>query len=227
MAIVLVGQGGTGSSSGGSYPSPGPAISYHSVNGNTLIVSGGIDVHSGSVTGITSITDSAGNAWQYATSNNQNPPSAVADTSYYFCSYIGWCIDAMAVTSVTVTGDVGNSADWLIAVSEWNGISAADEGLAVTGTNANPSGTLDLSYPGDLVVGAFDSSVNAPTALPRGWTGFRDIGSPAVYGGYAIAASAGFYTAAWTMLSDTYTLALMSFYSTGATAPPPPGMRAF
>ena len=227
MAITLVGQAGTGGDP--FFSSPGPVISYSSVNGNTLVVTGQMATTGTSpgISGITSISDSAGNDWQYATSSNQNPPSVVTETSYWFCSFVGWCLDAAAVTSVTLTGDVGNTALWIVSVSEWHGIAAADSGVALTGTNANPSGTVDLAYPGELVVGSLDSSSVNPSALPSGWTAFGYLPPPPTLIGYAIAGTSGYYMSEWAMASDTYTLALMSFSSTGATAPPVPSMRAF
>lgn len=226
MPIILVGQAGSGNISGTPFPAPGPTISYNSTTGNTLVVTGQVESDT-ALAGITSITDSAGNAWQYATSDNQDPPSVVAHASYYFCSFIGWSVGAQAVTSVTVEDGTGATDGWLVSLSEWNSISAPDNGVALSGTNANPQGIVSLTYPGDLIVGSIDSSAVTPSALPAGWTGFRGVGSPRVYAGYTVTPATGLYAARWTMASDTYTLALMSFYSTGNVMPPVPGMRRF
>ena len=227
MAIVLAGEGGSGGSSGTPFSTPGPVIDYISTNGNTLIATGQIESSTGAITGITSISDSAGNQWQYSVVNSQFPPSVTADSSFYFCSFVGWCISALAITSVSLTGNVGNTSGWMVSISEWTGISAADDGVALTGTNANPSATVGLTYSGDLVVGSIDTQVGAPSALPPGWTGFGHVGSPRVFAGYSVQGNPGFYTAQWAGTSTTYTLALMSFYSTGAVAAPSPAMRRF
>ena len=55
----------------GTYSSPGPTITYSSVLNNTLVISGSVKGVAGgtplsSSAGITAITDSAGNAWQFS-----------------------------------------------------------------------------------------------------------------------------------------------------------------
>lgn len=227
MPITLVGQAGTGGGSGTPFPTPGPTISYNSVTGNTLVVTGQFEATQ-AITGITSVSDSAGNTWQFSTTNNQDPPSVTTSAAgTYFCSFVGWCVGASAVTSVSLTGNVGNTSGWLVSLSEWNSVSSPDTGVALTGTNANPQATTTLTFPGDLIVGCLDSSSKVPSALPSGWTGFRDVGSPRVFAGYTVTNASGFYTAQWRMVSDTYTIAVMSFYSTGVVMPPPTSMRAF
>jgi len=221
VPITFAGQSGTGGVV--TNAAPGPVLAYNSTAGNTLIVAGQVESTT-AITGITSITDDAGNAWQFSVTDSQDPPSVTAHTTYYFCTFVAWCIDAAPVTLVSVEDSTGITDNWLLSISEWRNISAADNGVALTGTNANPAGIVDLTYADDLVVGSLDSNVVPVGGLPPGWTSFSFARA---YAGYGTPGVTGPYTARWRMASDTYTLAVMSFYSNGDVTPPRPGMRAF
>jgi len=226
MPIILAGQAGTDTTN--LYPSPGPTISYSSVPGNTLIATGLVYTGAVAITGLASVTDSAGNSWQFSTVNSQDPPSVVASSGgNYWCTFVAWCTDAAAVTSVSLSAGVGFTNFWRVSLSEWRGISSPDNGVALAGTNANPTGVVSLSYPDDLVTGVLDPASVVPSSLPPGWMYFGLVGGPSVYLGYDMPGVAGLYSAKWAMASDSYALAVMSFYSTGHVAPPPAGMRAF
>jgi hypothetical protein len=219
MAIALVGQAGV---TGSSIASPGPAVSYTSTAGNTLIVTGLVYAGATTITGITSISDSAGNTWHFSTSNSNNPASAAEGTSGNFlCCFTGWSISAAAVTSVSIHDGTGNSDFWRLAVSEWSGIGAADAGAAATGTAGNPSVTLSLSNAGDLMVGSADSAVANMTALPAGWTALSGAGAANNYVGYDLPGSSGSMSPTWTTSDVTkdWAEAVMAFTP---VAPAPP-----
>ena len=96
---------------------PGPVVPYTSAGGTTLIAVI-IDSSPQALGGIASITDSAGNIWQCSTSGSQKPPSATAsggvvDGVTLFGNWavtVAWCINAAAITSVTVKDATGWSA---------------------------------------------------------------------------------------------------------------------
>ena len=138
--------------------SPGPTISYSSTAGNTLILSGYVETGSTAVSGISSITDSAGNPWQYSTSNAQNPPSQASSSGgTHYAAFVAWCIGAAAITSVTVHDSTGHSDFWNVFVSEWAGITAARTGAAAAGSATDPSTPALSPGSGDLIIVAQDS----------------------------------------------------------------------
>lgn len=226
MGILLAGDAGTGGA--GVYASPGPVISYNSKAGNTLIVTGSLTT-TAAITGITSITDSAGNAWSYSTVNDLNPPSVVnVITGGYICGFIGWALDTQPVTSVTITGAAGTASTWRVSLSEWYAVSRAGmTSDAAAATGANPQATLDVLLPDDVLTGVVVSQSDVPSALPAGWLPLSGAGGGSTYIGYATPDLTGLYQPEWTMASDAYAFAVMTFRSTGATSVPSPSMRAF
>lgn len=168
---VLVGS----NNATGNFTSPGPTTSYTSLGGTTLILTGTVNTGATAITGITGITDTAGNTWQYSTSNSNNPPSNVENNGGgYICSFIAWCFNAAAITSVTVHDGTGNSDYWQTAISEWQNLAAFDTGNAAGGATAGPtSAPVTPSMAGVLLVGAGNSVSASTVARPTGWTGFN------------------------------------------------------
>ena len=145
-------------------------------SGNTLIVTGCT-----LFTTLTSITDSAGNTWQYSTSASQNPPWQFFSSDV--ATFVAWCINANPVTSVTITSN-GASAYSSLSVSEWSGIGSEDTGVgnAVTSAaNGNPvSPTITLAGTGELIVGAANADGNGIGTVPSG-TNADSVGSNLAY----------------------------------------------
>lgn len=198
----------------------GPAglvTSITSTGGNTLVITGhwfNPNPH----TGILGISDSAGNTWQFTSqADSNNPPSAHATSPFCFGAFVAWCINASAVTSVTVTlPGVFGSGEIRQAVSEWSGVTAADAGIAGTvtvpgGGNTTP-GSLVLAGTGEMIAGAMRTSNAAPAAVPSGMSQFASEGD--VYSAWGTGFS-GTFTAPWTggTPGDIATLALMAFTS--------------
>jgi len=207
MAITHVGD----AAASGSQAAPGPTVTYSSTGGNTLIASGSWYAGATVNAGITQVTDSAGNIWQYATSDSQKPPSAhnLVGGNYYGV-FVAWTIAASAVTSVTVKDGTGNADFWRVIVSEWSGIVVADAGTASAspGPVNNPSATVSLFDAGELVVAAADSISGLPSA-PAGATEFpSDLTTGNVY---ELPGVAGPLTFTWTAGSVDYAIAMMSF----------------
>jgi hypothetical protein len=199
MPITLVGQAGVG---GQTTTSP-QTITYSSAAGNTLIAVCYLFNNSTGAAGLTSVTDSAGNTWQFSTATSSNPPFQQAATNSVLCATVAWCIGAAAVTSITVTrSDPAGTMFWRVAVAEYAGILALDTaGGNTTGTAsaASVSTTLTLASAGDLVVcagGFVNGNITAPPALAPLPAGGNDCA-----GGFP--AAAGSYTATWTTSSSS------------------------
>lgn len=191
--------------------SPGPTISHTSAGGNWLIVAGLVFTSTTSISGITSISDSAGNTWHFATGNSQSPPSqAGSGGGDFYCVFVGWTSqDVGAVTSVTIHDGTGNSDFWRVALMEFSGIVQADSGAATfQAAAANPTATVGVTNSGDLVIGVADSRQGNITALPAGWTA---LPGGQVFIGDDFPGAAGPLSPAWTMASSDYAVALMSF----------------
>lgn len=163
----------------GTYGAAGPTVTYSSTAGNTLIACG-FTVQGGSggsplsaTNQITSITDSAGNSWQFSLASSQFPASVFCGNPLGGIAWIAWCINAKAITSVTFTDGFGGSADvWNVSVAEWAGIAFADGGFAAATTtgSASPVGTVRVSAPNGIVVGVLDTAAGTVSATPAGTT---------------------------------------------------------
>lgn len=226
MAITYVGEAGI---AGGAQPTP-QTISYHSTVGNTLILCGFLFYSSvGSVPGISSITDSAGNTWHYATGSSQNPPYTVDSySSYNSVEFVAWCIDAAAITSLTYT--MPNASPWTrVTLSEWSGIGSLDSSAGATAaTGTNPAATLNLTDAGDLVVGALENnSGNQTLSMPPGWTEFSSAGYfPNVAFGFP--GVTGSYSPPYSMSgSDDWGIALAAFKPASAGGSNPGAFMPF
>lgn len=135
-------------------------INYVSTTGNTLTLTGALPFAGSTPTNITSITDSANNTgWQYSTMASQLPPLANDSLSGEIClSFIAWCVNAQAISSVTVSPAFTYTN---VCVSEWANISGPDTGASNSGNSvpANASTPiLNLSNSSDLVVCALANS---------------------------------------------------------------------
>lgn len=178
MAIAYVGDKGNAATT------TALSISYSSTGGNTLIVAGTWYDSLGVTTGITSITDSAGNTWHYSTSDASNPPAQHNVVSGQIIgTFIGWCIGASAVTTVTVT--LPNSVFVHFDVSEWSGINNEDTGgttgSITGGTGTIPGASLTCAGTGELLIGS-TNSVNASTvSQPSNGNNFPNNSAPTQY----------------------------------------------
>ena len=166
-----------------------------STGGNALICYLSIYINGNNSTHISSITDTAGNTWNYSTSpQSQNPPAAWSySPSDAFSGFtaIAWCLNASAVTNVTVT--LPGSADYIEAgISEFSGVPL---GTVVSGSAASSVlATNVTSYaPPALTTSVTTLSVAVATS-GIGWTGV---------------------TAGWTRVSYSDALAA---YNTAASA---------
>jgi hypothetical protein len=194
----------------GTVASPGPTLTYSSTAGNALVLSGIVYAGTTNVGGITGVTDSAGNAWEYITFNSPIlPPSqeGTDGTNFYVCFH-AWCVNAKAVTSVTVTDSTGHSDFWHVVLSEWSNVGGIDTGSTIAGTGANPTGTISLRNSKCVVIGVADTSAGNITNLPANATRFSSDANNQIC--YAIPAVAGVSTFAWTMASSDYAVAMLS-----------------
>jgi hypothetical protein len=196
MAITYIGEAGV---AGGNQTTP-QVISYASTTGNTLIMTGFLYFGNATVPGIASIVDSASNTWQYATNTSQNPPYSVDTTggSGNSIIFVGWTINAAAVTNVTL--NMVNSGPWTrISVVEWSGIAALDScGSATSLSGTSPSTTLSLTTPNDLVIGACENDSGTSINLPAGWSSLASSGGTA-NNGYYFPGVSGSYSPTWTL----------------------------
>ncbi|HEV2412220.1 MAG TPA: hypothetical protein VGS28_00235 [Candidatus Saccharimonadales bacterium] len=197
MAIALVNQAGV---SGGFQSSP-QVISYTSTAGNTLIFSGFLYYSTASVPAVGTISDSAGNTWNYSTSNSQYPPFAGESANGGGCTvFIAWSLSAKPITSLTLT--TTNGSPWTrVVISEWTGIAAFDSSASAFSTVNQISGsvTTNLSMSGDLIVGAFETTVGSTSfSQPTGWTDFTASGA-VNNNSYDLPGVVGPYTATITM----------------------------
>ncbi|SRR5579859_7370575 len=192
------------------------AIPYTS-SGGTLILAGLFYDGANSPCLLTSITDTAGNTWDFATSVSQSPPQSEEydGSSQYITTFVAWCINASPITSVTINRTDSGSNWWRVTLAEFSGIGSlhsAASNSAASGTA--PSATLTVSA-GDLVIGAADAINNVP-GMPTGWTAFTSSGS--ICNGYDLSAPAGSYTPTWGLAgSDHWAVAVASFSPAGGT----------
>lgn len=201
MAITFVGQAGI---AGGGHTSP-QTISYTSTKGNTLIMSAHLyNLNNGPAVPPVSITDTAGNTWHVSTSTAQTPPTeSITDptdgNNAYMCDFVAWCINAAAVTSVTLAWAGGVNTWTRVVVSEWSNIVQFDNSWAGGSSTSNSSvvtGPVQLNVPGELVIGACDIAGAGTESLPTGWTNLTASGGTD-NGYYLPGATTGSYSPVW------------------------------
>lgn len=204
----------------GNHASPGPTLTYTSTGGNTLVLCGIVYAGTTSLNGISSITDSASNTWQYSTSNHQNPPSQQGtDGTNFYISFVAWSIGASAVTTVTVNDGTGNSDFWNVGLSEWSGVNSADTGAANSGTGTTFASTaITLGNSGDVVIGVCDTSAGNITGAPVGSTKFFTGDNVNVY---ELPGTTGSFTYTWPSSgTGDYAIAVMALSPAGGTSAP-------
>jgi hypothetical protein len=132
-------------------------VSITSAGSTLLVAIGQLYAGSGPNCWPTSVTDTAGNDWQFSTSLSESPPSASVpgQTPVLF---ISWAIDAVAVTSITFGST--DAVFMSINVSEWPGSwSVSDAGYLQNSTNAELTAPA-LAVPANALVigGVYPSS---------------------------------------------------------------------
>lgn len=151
-----------------------------SAAGNTLICAATMWPAGNTPVNIVSVTDSTGgaNTWLYSTAQqSQNPPAAGsydAGKNGYGFTFVGCCVKAAPVTSVTVTISVSTFAD--VGVSEFSGIPAGSRVLAAASSNTLQSGVTAYTPPslpglnGTQLVFAATSFFGQFTGVSAGYT---------------------------------------------------------
>jgi hypothetical protein len=150
---------------------------------------------------IVSISDTAGNTWNYSTATaNQNPPvngSYDASVTQYGMTAIACCLVANAVTSVTVV--LSGSGDFAeVQVQEFSGLPAGARVLGAASNGTLASGVSSITTP----------SVNAPSGSP-----VLVCVNTSLLNGEWTGASSGY-----TLLSFTDTLAAYNVAATAGSA---------
>ena len=129
--------------------------------GDTLVAYIAGYVNSNTQLHLVSVADSAANAWTFSTAPaHQNPPANgcyddVED--YYGFSAIGYCVDAAAVSSVTVTLNatcnfIGVGVHELILTPEAYADGAASAGTLLTGINTFTTPSVTTTQQNDVIV---------------------------------------------------------------------------
>jgi Calcineurin-like phosphoesterase/Purple acid Phosphatase, N-terminal domain len=163
--------------------------------GHALVAA--IAVQAGTTTSVTSVTDSAGNAW------TKGPVGLLAGSNTRI--EIWYSTGASPVAQVTAS----LSAPDIVSanVSEWSGVASAQalNGSAgqgnASGTTA-PTPTITTTNPNDLVLGAinFPRAVSATLATP-GFSALNNFNASTVSGraAYDIVSSTGGYSVTWNL----------------------------
>ncbi len=165
-------------------------------------------IYSNTPFGLTSVTDSAGNTWTYSIlDSSQSPPaggSYSASGGYYGLSAIAWCLNAQAVTSVTVTA--GSNVQF--SVSEFSGVPAGATVDAAAASSVLAAGVTSYSAPAisptgsaDVLVAVANSSVHW-TGVSSPWTFY---GADNVGMAWLITSAAGTYQPTWSGASQDAT----------------------
>ena len=155
-------------------------VPVNTATGNTLIVYALAAQTGNNPLALASITDSTGtNVWHYSTQlNSQSPPAAGAynGTSVYQLAAIGYCVNAAAVTSVTVTttGVAANSS-LFVTVSEFSGVlpqatidgAASSNTVATAGSDTSPN--IQVTGSSD-VLAACNYNNGTLSQVSPGWT---------------------------------------------------------
>ena len=207
------------------------ASDFSTTAGSTLTLQLGCWSTADTPISITSITDSAGNTWNFSTSAyNQNPPAAgswdAGDGLYGFVA-IASCIGAAAVDSITVVFDA-SSVNWAEgSLSEWADLpagtltvlAAAATDTIVNGVTEYTPPAVTASSPDTVLVVALCSGVNAQyTAASNGFT-VLNIGDSIA--AYSAAAAAGTIstTLSGSAASNVPSGVALAIGVSGATAP--------
>jgi hypothetical protein len=162
--------------------SPGPTVTYSSTAGSTLIAAGSVVPASwGSFTGfgLNSVTDTAGNVWQFSLAPSQDPPAGYAVGGLKYATFVAWCVNAAAVTSVSFANVTGGSDTWNLVLAEFGNVAGPGWGATAAAANspgvATPKTSVHVSTPDDLVVGVVFSHNGAMTAEPSNATAFTGV----------------------------------------------------
>jgi hypothetical protein len=201
------------------------AVSISSTAGNTLVVVLAAYVSTNTAYHVSSVTDTASNAWTYSTlGSNQNPPVGSSwDGSLYGLSLIGAVVNASHVTSVTV--NFSASVAYLdVILYEFSGVAAGSSILlaassstlvnsalsVTTAALAAPAGALAISTA--TQDGSTVSSVSSPWTLDGG----ADHSAA-----YIASTSAGSLSATWTGAATQNWMSNAIAIIGGASGPPP------
>ena len=170
-----------------------------SATGNALVAT--IAVQAGTTTSVTSVNDSAGNAWR------RGPVGLLAGSNTRV--EIWYSTGAAPVAGVTVNLSAADLAS--ANVSEWSGVAAAGaldasagQGNASATTASTPS--ITTSSPGDLVVGGINFPRSAASTLATAdFTPLDDFTTSSVKGraAYRIASAAGAQSVAWNLSAES------------------------
>lgn len=136
-------------------------VDITTADGDTLVAYVAAYIDSDTQLHLTDVTDSAGNTWIFSTAAaSQNPPAnGCYDTSehYYGFSAIAYCIDAEAVTSVTITLNtaahfIGLGASELALASDAYVDAAASVATLLTGVSGFTTPAVTTTQVNDFIV---------------------------------------------------------------------------
>jgi hypothetical protein len=190
-----------------------------STPGDLMVLSA--SVYAGPTNILTSVTDSAGNAWRKITAWNT--------ASHYSDGELWYAANVAATT--TVTARLASATTLAIQVQEFAGVAATNPldvsaGSSSTSTTAN-SGPLTPAASGELLVGfaAGHASTQAMTATPAGYTLRAQQTSTApvtsLLTGYQVLGPANTYRFASSFPTAMYWAAgLAAFRPSGTSTPP-------
>ncbi len=169
------------------------SITITSTSGNTLVVLVAAFQSSNAPFSITNIADSAGNTWVYSTAQSaQNPPASGswdASASQYGFTAVACCVNAAAVTSVTVTFSAVLAWD-AVTVTEFSGVPANASMLTAAASSVLASGATSYAPPSVVTTGAAGTVlVVAVTTSANSWA--------SVTAGYTLISVGGTSAAAW------------------------------
>ena len=177
--------------------------SMTSTSGNALIAI--VAIAAGATAKISSITDSAGNAWVVpSASPNQNPPANfVSGSNTYFA--IAYALNAAAITSITV--NISASKVFSYNVVEFSGV-ATSSAVDQSASSSNSTATSPLLTPSittananDLIIGGMSANNNSMTLGSAGYTALTSMVPVSTMKGvaaYQIVSSTGSYSISWT-----------------------------
>ena len=166
--------------------------------GDTLIVRAAYRDR-GSIAFATSVSDSAGNAYQRDLNDTQNPVRGEV-----WSAYVATPLAAGDTITVTHPDLDGNS----MAVSEFRGVDAigrVDQAGSNSGNSQNPSASVTTTNGNDLIIGSVAHDANDTTITqPGGWNALPSVGTDCgippphtlitLHGAYRIVSSTGTYT---------------------------------
>ena len=173
-------------------------------SGNSYAVLGLWYTGSTACAGIESVSDSAGNTWEFSAVDSQEPPAAHVTTPDYQGAFIAWCVSGPGGGGATVTpGNVTVSMPPGITgafirgdISSWTDFVDIDTASAASGTVSGnitlPS--IDLTYGGssEVVLGVCDPT-DSISGVPSGSTQLAGV----PYFCYQQPSSSGSFTFTW------------------------------